>query len=335
MSGGPHGRPEASADGVRLRPATDADLPTCGEIWRDALNDYMGRLNLPEIPPELGSIERLHRHLHAADPEGFWVAVRDEPGGGGGGRRGDAPERPLAFASAVRRDSLWFLSMLFVRPGEQGNGLGTRLLEHLLPGDDAILATATDTAQPVSNALYARYGMVPRMPLLALVGRPQRYDAFGQLPSGVTPVPFASIAAGPPDGGGHRELAAAVDGLDRELAGFSHPQDHRFLRTEGRTGFLYRGPDGTPLGYGYASEVGRVGPVTVRDEALVAPVLGHLLSAVQPRDASAVWVPGHADRAVVPLLEAGFRLDGFPVLLGWSRPFADFRRYLPISPGLL
>ena len=36
-----------------------------------------------------------------------------------------------------------------------------------------------------------------------------------------------------------------------------------------------------------------------------------------------------------PLLRAGFRIDGFPVLLCWDRPFADFARYLPISPGLL
>jgi hypothetical protein len=48
-----------------------------------------------------------------------------------------------------------------------------------------------------------------------------------------------------------------------------------------------------------------------------------------------VWVPGSAGDAVVPLLRAGFRIDGFPVLLCWDRPFADFTRYVPMSPGLL
>jgi hypothetical protein len=38
---------------------------------------------------------------------------------------------------------------------------------------------------------------------------------------------------------------------------------------------------------------------------------------------------------VTALLEAGLRLEGFPVLLCWDRPFADLARYLPISPGLL
>jgi hypothetical protein len=48
-----------------------------------------------------------------------------------------------------------------------------------------------------------------------------------------------------------------------------------------------------------------------------------------------MWVPGTAGEAIVPLLRAGFRFDGFPVLLCWDRPFADFARYIPASPGLL
>ena len=315
-------------EGVRLRPATDDDIPVCGTIWRDALNDYMGRLNLPPIPEELGPIRRLHGHLHATDPDRFWVATR---AGTGPGEVGE----PIGFGAATRRDRVWFLSMLFVRPGEQGGGIGRALLARLLPTDDAVLATGTDRAPPISNALYAGVGIVPRMPLLGLIGHAERPDALGTLPSGVGAVPFEEAGGVPSDTDGHRALAGAVDALDREVAGFAHPEDHRFLRAEGRRGFLYRGPDGAVLGYGYASEVGRVGPVAVRDEALLGPVVGHLLGAVPPRGASAVWVPGEADGVVVGLLQAGLRLDGFPVLLCWSRPFADFRRYLPISPGLL
>ena len=91
----------------------------------------------------------------------------------------------------------------------------------------------------------------------------------------------------------------------------------------------------SPLGYGYAGESGRLGPVAVRDPDLLGPILGHLTAAVTPRGASAIWVSGSADRALVPLLQAGFRLESFPVLLCWDRPYADFSRYLPISPGLL
>jgi hypothetical protein len=226
--------------------------------------------------------------------------------------------------------------MLFVLPELQGAGVGRRLVERVLPTDDGIArATATDSVQPISNALYATFGIAPRMPLLNLSGLPERPEAFGPLPSGVVPVPFDTIAAGPPDGPGHRALVTAIDALDREVMGASHPMDHRFLRAESRRGWLYNGPDGGPLGYGYAGEAGRLGPVAVRDEALLAPILGHLTSAVVPRGAFATWVGGAADRALVPLLAAGFRLDRFPVLLCWDRPFADFSRYLPISPGLL
>ena len=89
----------------------------------------------------------------------------------------------------------------------------------------------------------------------------------------------------------------------------------------------------TAVGYGYAGEAGRVGPVATRDEASMGPILGHLTSAIEPRGAFAMWLPGTADRAVVPALRAGFRLDQFPILLCWDRPFADLARYLPISPG--
>ncbi len=115
----------------------------------------------------------------------------------------------------------------------------------------------------------------------------------------------------------------------------SIPQDHRYLRLEGRHGFLYRDPAGASVGYGYAWETGRVGPLAVRDAGLLGPALGHLLRVVPSRGAQAVWVPGASGPAVEVLLRAGLRFEDFPVLLGWSRPFADFERYLPISPGLL
>jgi len=73
----------------------------------------------------------------------------------------------------------------------------------------------------------------------------------------------------------------------------------------------------------------------VADPALLAPALAYLLTAVQPRGASSMWLPGSATEAVVVALRAGLRIESFPVLLCWNQPFADFSRYLPTSPGLL
>jgi GNAT superfamily N-acetyltransferase len=317
----------ARAGELTYRPVRTDQIEACAGIWRTSINDYIVRLAQVEIPPELNPIIRLFTHLQSTDPDGFVVAT--EPAGTG-------PERVVAFASAVSREQVWYLSMLFVLPEHQGRGVGRELLARVLPADPGIArATATDSAQPISNALYATYGIVPRMPLLDLSGLPERPEAFGTLPSGVVPVAFDKIAAGPPGGPGHRTLVEAIDGLDRELLGASHAVDHRFLQSESRSGWLYHGPDGAPLGYGYAGESGRLGPVAVRDEALLAPILGHLTSAVVPRGAFATWIGGAADRAVVAALGAGFRLDRFPVLVCWDRPFADFSKYLPISPGLL
>jgi GNAT superfamily N-acetyltransferase len=313
-----------------LRPATLDDLTTCAAIWRDALNDYLGRLAQPEIPDDLGPILRLYAHLQSTDPARFVVAERAGP---------DGAAVIDGFGAAVVRDSLWFLSMLFVRPTAQGRGIGRRLLDAIGPEPGwetrgGFRATATDSVQPISNGLYGSLGIVPRMPLLRLVGRAERPSALPPLPADILVTPFDDVAT---DDGGlgasalDRELAA----LDRDGLGFERPVDHRFLAAEGRRGFLYCDRAGRPRGYGYTSESGRVGPVVVADASLLGPVVGHLVTAIEPRGAFGAWVPGSAGDAVVPLLQAGFRIDGFPVLLCWDRPFADFSRALPISPGLL
>ncbi len=318
-----------AAPNLTYRPAHSDELAACAEVWRHSINDYIRLLNQPDVPLDTASLIRLYVHLQATDPERFVVATTPDPDAAGG-------ERIVAFAAALMRERLWFLSMLFVLPEVQGAGVGRALLERVAPNGDAasFRATATDSAQPISNALYASLGIVPRVPLLNLIGVPTDGDPFGALPSGVTPVAFDDMA-GASGGDGHRALAEIVNTLDRELLGVAHPMDHRYLRGEGRRGWLYRGPDDAVLGYGYASEAGRVGPVAVRDEALLGPVLGHLTSVVIPRGAFALWLPGTADRAIVPALRAGFRLDQFPLLLCWDRPFARLDRYLPISPGLL
>lgn len=313
-------------DGIRLRPATAADLPACEEVWRDGLNDYLLPLGQMEIPLDNPALRLLHAHALATDPERFWVATA--PG------REPGAEEVVAFASSFRRGSVWFLSMLFVRPGRQLGGLGRALIEQTLPADreGLTLAVATDPAQPISNGLYATFGMIPRMPMFNLVGRPTRPDPLPALPRGVVARPFED----PVRPAGHdRDLAGELARLDREVIGYAHPEDHEYVRRQGRRGVAYRDGDGRLLGYGYTSEVGRVGPIAVRDAALLPPMAADLLVSVPPRGASAIWVPGDSGPLLMALLAAGLRIEGFPVLLGWTAPFADFSRYVPIGPGIL
>lgn len=317
----------AGPDGLVLRAARADELPACAEVWRAGLDGYGPRVGRPPMISSPGPLVALLAHLRRTDPDRFLVAARSEA---------DGTERVVAFASASRRDHVWFLGMLFVHPDEQARGLGRALLEAVLPadGDLVALATCTDAAQPISNALYARYGLVPRMPVLELVGRPER-AAPAELPGGVRVVPFELLAAGPADGPGPRRLAAALEALDRATLGYGHPQDHAYLEESGRRGHLYEAGDGRILGYGYVSPVGRLGPLAVEDAALLPGVLGHLLRAVEPAGAFSAWVPGAAGAAVTSLLDAGLRIEDFPALLCWDRPFGDFSRYLPITLAVL
>ena len=156
------------------------------------------------------------------------------------------------------------------------------------------------------------------------------------LPGAIRAVPFEVLRAGPTDGAGSRRLAAALERLDRATLGYAHPQDHAYLAGPGPPGLPVRGAaTGRPVGYGYASEVGRLGPVAVEDAALLGPVMGHLLGSVRPAGAFSAWVPGSAGAAVATLLAAGLRLEDFPALVCWDRPFADFERYVPITLAVL
>lgn len=315
--------PRPTVPGIAYRRAIAEDLVACAGIWRDSINDYTRRLNQPDIPDDLGAILRLYEHLLANDPDGFVVAEQSGEDG--------APPVVVAFAASVRREALWFLSMLFVLPEVQAAGLGRGLLAKVMPRPgEAALATCTDSLQPISNALYASLGIAPRMPLVRLVGLVERDGVMPRLPAGISALPFTAL-----DGPAAAHLDDEITAIDRATSGFEHLRDHDFIRREGRTGILFVDGGGRAIGYGYASEAGRVGPVAVLDPTLLGPVLGNLLTTVVPRGAFGVWMPGAAGDAMTSLLRAGFRIDGFPCLVCWDRPIADFSRYVPISPGLL
>ena len=337
---------------LTYRPPRPSELADCALVWYAAVDEYMARLNRPLPSPYLDPLITHQRHLLATDPERFLVAVRpataDGKAGATGGPAGGR-EEIVGFGIAAQREHVWFLSQLYVLPSEQSRGIGRALFTQILPslppetaegagetaptpGDNAdrghgTLAMCTDSAQPASNALYSRFGIVPRLPIFNLVGMPNP-AALSRLPAGVVAVPF-----GRPDSADSAE-SDAIDAIDREVLGYAHPADHAYLRANGRTGFVYRTDDDL-VGYGYSSEAGRFGPVALLDDTLTAPVLGHLMTAIRPRGATSVWVPGANDRAMVALLRAGLRIEGFPALLCWSRPFARFECYLPASLALL
>jgi hypothetical protein len=307
---------------LTYRLAREGDLDACTEIWESGIADYQGRLNLPSFPLDLGPLRRLLAHIQSTDPTMFWVAVRGDPVASAG-------ERVIGFGAAHVRGNVWFLAMLFIDPAEQSHGVGHELLLRTFPDGrepdpeaPLVLSTATDSAQPISNALYARYGMVPRLPVFQLVGRPRE---------GVLPALPPGVVATSQD----RSSADAVNTIDRAVLGYVHPAEHDYLKAADRLGFIYSDAGGAPLGYAYTSALGRVGPIAVLSAELLPAIVGHVLQAVVPRGASSLRVTGASAGLFSALLRAGFRIEEFPTLICWTRPFADFARYVPSSLALI
>ena len=329
-SAGGQGRTGPPADGGRtgaaalvLRTATEADLPACSEIQRVALDGYLAPLG-QTLTWNTPAIVGLYAHLRATDPGRFLVAERDGA--------------PVGFASAWVRGGLWFLAFLFVLPAEQGRGLGRRLLEAVLPGPDEHapdgerlgLGVATDSLQPISNALYARYGMIPRLPVFMLHGALTRPEAFPPLPRGIVATAFA-----PTDQPADRLHADVTTMVDREVLGFARPADHGWLRRD-RAGILLADADGEPLGYGYRRGDGRLGPVAALEPSLLPAIVGELARAAAADAAEvSLLTTGAAGDAFAACLEAGLRIADPPTIIGWDRPFADFSRYIPLGLALV
>lgn len=319
MSSGPAG----------LRPISTADVSACRGVFDAAQEALSQQLAQPWTPADATIMDRLLAHLARSDPERAWMAAG----------RGRAPAQ--GFAMAFERDGFWFLSFLFVRPEAQGAGLGRRLLEACLPAphERRLLATCVDAMQPVSTALYAGYGIVPRVPLFGLLGD-LAAEGLPRLPRGVVALEFDRLAEGPPKPGsdaaaGPRRLADALAVIDRQVVGFVRPQDHAFWRLDRRVGVLYtdRG-SGRALGYGYRTSGGRLGPVAVEDAALLPAVLADLARRERPPGRWQALVPGPAERALVPLLKAGMRLEASPGLYCANGPSISLECYLPGSFSL-
>ena len=281
---------------------TAADLDECADVLYAADDDLTLSRGMPLMPHNRDALVSLFGHIQDVSPDRGWLA--------------HIGHRVVGFGQAIGYRRSAFLSFLFVLPGQQAKGIGRALLERAMAGAEH-RAVCILAIQPISAALYAQYGMVPRVPIYTFTGR-----AAADLPAlrgglDVRPLPYR-------DG---------VELLDRAVTRVRRPFDHDWWQAAARQPYgLYQGP--TLVGYGYVQPSGRLGPVVVSDAADLAPFVGRLMTQLPQVPAWTMNVPGSAGATFVSLLRAGLRLDGPPAIYCATRQTIDHRRYLPSSFAL-
>ncbi|MDL2334462.1 MAG: GNAT family N-acetyltransferase [Chloroflexota bacterium] len=287
---------------MNFRPVDPADIEACADVFYAADDELNTKRGLPVMPRNRVALTRMFSHIQATDPGRAWLAERDG--------------RVLGFAMSAQREELVFLAFLFIEPEEQSRGLGRELLERSM-------ANATKTAvcilsiQPISAALYAKYGMVPRVPIYQIGGRPKK--PLPELPAGLSVGPL--------------EVAQAA-ALDRAVTGFAREQDHVAWQSWERKLFgLFEGK--RVVGYGYAQAAGRLSPVVVKRRELLLPLVSELMRQVETLEDWIINVPGPAAEVFSTLLNAGMQLQGPPAIFCAVEDHGiDHSRYLPSTFAL-
>src|SRR5438876_2630807 len=128
-----------------FRPAHEVDLRPMYEVF------YQNEVLDNPHPPPPGDTP--FYMLHVLQTGTMYVAEQDG--------------QVLAFAGAITRGNITFLTDLFVQPAQQSGQLGKTLLQAVLPQDNLVRCTVS-SSDPRALALYIRAGMRPQWPHFAL-----------------------------------------------------------------------------------------------------------------------------------------------------------------------
>jgi ribosomal protein S18 acetylase RimI-like enzyme len=294
-------------DGIVFRRAThDDSRPTYG-IMIEATDDLArtrgwAQAARPATPPDRFLAFRASVLRH--DPDGFWVAEAD----------GDL----VGFGIAVQRDTVWYLAALHIRPAYQSRGIGAELVRRALAAarPASLLTVGADARNPMSNALYGRFGMFPETPLVELSGATWASDTGILRPGAPPSVDLASI--------------------DQTVLGMTRPQDHAFWgAVPGLHAFAVVGDrsvvgDRGVVGYAYVQGDGAIGPIAVLDPADLALAVEASIGVAYGLGATTarVRIPGAARDAVGLLLARGWRYGDGVTLVLTSAPWGRWDRYV-------
>jgi GNAT superfamily N-acetyltransferase len=258
---------------------TAADVPAASLVGGLALAGVIPEEFRPSSPEQ----ERLYdvrrearvRHLLATDPDGAWVAEA-------------ADGEIVGIALAIVREGVWGLSLLGVKPGLQGQGIGGRVLDGALATLEGcrggIILASTD---PRALRRYFRAGFALR-PCVAAAGMVNRSRIPGGLRSRA---------------GSLEDDRGLIDDASRFVRGASHADDVPELQAAGGQLLVHDGGgwamvrDGSPL------------VLAARDDAVAADLLWSCFAAGSPGETVHLdFVAAGHDWAIEVALDMGLTL---------------------------
>lgn len=283
---------------ITYREARAEDLPECVHLFEESVGDMRTRHNIASPPQQRGAAQ-LAVYQHILSTGFFHVALEGE--------------RIAAFACAILRDRLWFLSGFWARPQVQRKHIGMPLLRRVWDAGRQAGATTYFVWSSVdlpAMAAYLKMGMLPGTQIMAFDGATA---AAKPAPAEYTTQPLT------------RAVAMA---LDKVMLGTRREGDHDFMARSGWQGTQVLRA-GIGVGYYYLHE-GHVGPAAWTHPRHADAVLGLACAGQQ---SVTLLVPGMNHDALQFALGSGLRLTGFAHLLMTS-PFGHLDRYLPSGPAL-
>ncbi len=287
----------------------------CARVFQRAAADLSRRQGSTPPDVRLKDMAFALAHLQRTDPKGFHVAVQDG--------------KVAAFASTILRGNTHFLSMFWVLPSLQSHGVGRRLLtrafERPQPPPSAVRCVFA-SLDPRAQALYLKFGMLPRGMFYLVRGAPRR-----------SPRPQRAVELvqiGEVGRTSARMLAVAAR-FDRTFRATRRDADIRHVMSlPGARFFLARAGDKT-LGYAVVNDQGRVGPAGVIDPRYSAGLAWSIKETAREMGAENLFiqVPGVNEGALDVFFRAGLRTDFFGAWMS-ARPIGSFEAYL-LAGGML
>ncbi|MFC4276379.1 GNAT family N-acetyltransferase [Achromobacter aloeverae] len=295
-----------------VRPASADDLERAQELVVRSINDLTTRHGFGSIATSRPA--DFQAFCLRDDPRGAWLVEDD----------GEI----VGFALSWVSGRLWFLAELFVAPGRQGLGIGNELLARAMQHASQAGATEkcliTFAFNVVSQALYVRHGLLPRVPIHLCRAERASLASRGHGPR-LRATPVTTAAA---DLGMLRRIDLATLGIARD-------KHHRYLLDAPGMHAVFLHDGSERIGYAYLAATGHIGPVAVMHAHAIPEAFQTSLAmaAAGATEQISVFIPGTCE-ALSIAANLGMRFT-LPMVLMATRAYGDWKRYLPRNPGFM